>query len=393
MTKIKARKIGILTIHHHENDGSVMQAFCVKRLLGSVLPDSRIEYVNVFPEGHAVTLRQTAKRMLLGQLSPARAWVAIQRTRSFAKFSRTYLQPKGPQLITNNTVAGVRYLNEQGYSGLLVGSDTVWELGNRWCGLPPPPNYYFTPGLDSSITSVGFAVSCDPISVEFPRDVDRAAVAAALKRHHHVTYRDEPTKALLLELGVSAGKLEFIPDPTLVWDFSPLVQNISLPRCTSKVIGIAVDNANLRSRIAQEVKASGFEVISLLGHIDGAQLRAAAALSVNQRLGLFKCLDALITDRFHASIFTLKLNCGHIPVIGVEDENKWALPNSKLRDLFQKLDIEEFVVRPGSNPVTREFIEDTFRGWPSAGDRVRYNLARLEQLGLQVLDRIAAIFA
>jgi hypothetical protein len=384
------RKIGILTIHHHENDGSVMQAYCVKKLLESARPDAFFEYANIFPSGHAVRARQFIKRLLLGKLSPTRAWAAIQRTRSFEKFFRVFLQPQGPTLITNDTGTGVRYLEAQGYSGVVLGSDTVWELGNRWCGLPPPPNYYFTPGLDSAIRSVCFAVSCDPIGATFPEDVDRDSLEVALKRHSFITYRDEPTRKLLIELGVSPEKLAFMPDPTLVWDFSGLVQDFSLPEAIINPVGVAIDSATVRATVSASVRDADGEVIPLLGRVDGARWTQAASLTVNQRLGLFKCLNLLITDRFHSSIFTLKLSAGRIPVIGIEDEEKWPLPNSKLRDLYQRLDIEDFVFRPRSQPITKELLTDVVDRWPAAGQRVRHNLARLEQAGGSMLDKIVS---
>jgi len=121
----------------------------------------------------------------------------------------------------------------------------------------------------------------------------------------------------------------------------------------------------------------------MIGEMAEADWDQALTLEVEQRLGVYKNIDLLVTSRFHSSIFTLKLNKCRTPIIVIEEINKWPAANSKCRDLFRRLGIEKFVIRPGVDPVSDVQIQSLRDQWTNHVSELAWaklqSLARLER--------------
>ena len=383
------RKIGILTIHHHENDGSVMQAWSLQQLLTETLPEWEVSILDIYPTGHAIDTKQIVKQLLTGKIGLRQALGSIRRLRSYERFYRARYRHASRALVTNSTTDVADYLVKNGFDAVVAGSDTLWELGNRWCGLPAPPNYYFLPGIGRPIKKIAYAISADPLPPEIPRDVDVSGVKEAIEDFDYISLRDETTRQFVTALGVDPERLNFMPDPTIAFDFSAHIPDTKLPTPKEQTVCLAITDPERRIAVAEEVRKAGFAVANMVGSLEQANWDKAGALEVEQRLGVYKNIALLITDRFHSSIFTLKLNGCRTPILFLEDGKKWPLANSKGRDLFRRLGLEAFVIRPDETAVAQDLIRQTLGGWNAQVSAVAIERLRaLADLERKELGRI-----
>ena len=385
-------KLGILTIHHHENDGSVMQAYCLQQLLTETLPEWDVGILDVYPTGHAIDAKQVLKSLLRGAIGLGESWARLRKLRTYERFYRSRYRHQAPSLATNDMVALSAYVQRHGFDAIVAGSDTLWEMSNRWCGLPAPPNYFFLPGLASQIKKIAYAISADPLPKQIPDDVDIQAVKRAVEDFDFISVRDGTTRSFLEGIGIEPQRIEFMPDPTLAFDFSAIVPTTDIGMPKHNALCLAVTDPARRAALALEAKSAGYSIVNMVGDLPEAEWDRGGRLSVEARLGVYKSIGLLVTDRFHSSIFTLKVNDCRTPVIVIEDEAKWPLPNSKCRDLFGRLGLDQFVVRTDEQSLTGQRMRALSAEWSDnvsraaieklrgLGDFERKQLARIKEL-------------
>ena len=93
------------------------------------------------------------------------------------------------------------------------------------------------------------------------------------------------------------------------------------------------------------------------------------------------CLNILITDRFHASIFTVLQ--GDAPVFFYEDPEKWKYQNSKGRDLFKLLGVDFMVFRDISLASDEKWVNKMILKWQESLPTITKNLASLKIKGFK----------
>ncbi len=332
-------KIGVLTYHRSVNDGSVLQALCLQRLLRELAPEgARVEVVDVRDR-----LRERMEmRRLVTKRPPFLRVATWRKMRGLRTFLRRHVALSPVSITTPSLAAARDFVLSQNYDVLVVGSDTVWQL--RRFGDADPPHLFYLPGFEG-VKKVAFAVSADPIQDRsLLQDAQRSAsLRTAIEAFDFIGVRDRPTTEMLTGLGVEPGRLTFTPDPTICTDFSDLVRR---PQAEERpAAGVALASAKLRREVSGALLERGFEVVNHLGAPPPGTRPLSGKGALPDRLGRFAEQALLVTDRFHSSIFTLKL--GKAPVIFTESPGKWPEPNSKGRDLLERLGCGEFVWRPG----------------------------------------------
>ena len=153
-----------------------------------------------------------------------------------------------------------------------------------------------------------------------------------------------------------------MPDPTLLWDIKKTARNPSgyIP-FDKNIAGISVTDSRLSKILNKQLIDLGYEVINLLGNPIEGQLVPLSKWTFSERLGLYKHLSILITDRFHGSIFAMVI--GKAPVLMVEPDYYYKEHDSKGRDLFERLDLTHCVWRYNSkenisNSLISEFLDN-----------------------------------
>ena len=317
-----------------------MQAVCLSRFLKEALGEgAQIEIIGYAPR----ILRQQLRKQVYRRRPPFVVLRELHKQRETQAFLRSHADVS-PGIVGDPDLEVLQTnLREAGYDWVFVGSDTVWELRPSQAA-PPPPNLYFNPSF-ARCGEFSFAASADPLPEDVLNDSRVMEMCSnAFAGFQFLTYRDEATETLLLAAGISADRMGFMPDPTLMADFSDLpVKAPQLGDGQRQVAGIALANATLARKVAGILRGQGFRTINFLSGADKEDLRVPVSSSLPQRLGFFAATDLLVTDRFHSSIFTLRQTKS--PLIFLEDSGKWPNSNSKGRDLYNRLGLAQNVLR------------------------------------------------
>lgn len=375
-------KIGILTYHRVVNDGSILQAYCLQQIVSSYNPDAQVEIIDYRP----LCGEHTEYRRLLSRDWPffnIKNWRKMRSIRAFMERHCIF----SPSCITDNLNTAKQFVQKQQYDMILVGSDTVWEARHS-VFVPPFPNLYFLPELQK-IRKISFAASADPIIPDYVQYQERSRqIRQSIDAFDFISVRDEATRAYLMELGTKPERLHFMPDPTLLWDFTSVVELPSPALKRKRLAGIAISIGDhwVRAKIETQLCSAGYKPVYLA---NAAQVEQALGVQINtvgQRVGLHGALDLLVTDRFHGSIFALKQ--AQIPVIFVETAQKWPKLNSKGRDLFQRLGIEGMVWRYESNEVPPDLIANRLDVWQKLAPNILSSLQEIRESAQVTLQQM-----
>lgn len=354
-------RIGLLTYHHVVNIGSVLQAYCAWRLLTQLYPKARVEIID-----HVPAVSEAYKQRYRQQGVKKAGWFSRPEPNAFARneaayeaFLRAHCDFSAPLPTTDDERTVVEAIRAAGYEAVFVGSDTVFQLGGYF-GHPIaaklPPNAYYLPGLEG-VRKYGLAASFDPYmgGAEAER---LKQVAPLLQAFDGILYRDATAEALLREAGVRADRMAHIPDPTILMDITHLVPGggVELKPDGAPKAGVAIADPVVNVQVNGWLAEAGFEVVDFMHPpLEGARGSGMGG-AVGQALAGYRELDLLVTDRFHGSILALQLS--EAKVIGVEHHGTYVEPNSKLRDLYGRLGIGDFLLRSNAEGLDRSAFHE-----------------------------------
>jgi hypothetical protein len=346
-------KTGILTFHREINDGSLLQAYCLQQFLSEQLAGDHIEIIDYLP-------RHVRRKRRWFRLAKRPPFYAFNRSKYYKKksldaFLRHRLKLSNPLKLSDNCQEAVQALEAKGYDAIIVGSDTVWDTRPN-AGAPQAPNVFFLPGM-SSVKKIAFAASMDKGG---PRHVSGPVwqeLIQYINNFDYISVRDQATLQYLKDSGIKEDRLNFMPDPTLLYDFSDIAApTAEITAKAEKLAGVAVSSRKLKEAATAQLLSQGYTVINLLGAAIENQIEVNPAWTYGQRLGVYSCLSFMVTDRFHGSILTLKQTDS--PVLLVEPDYFYPEKNSKGRDLFNRLGLGAMVWRYESEkPVPDDLIE------------------------------------
>lgn len=191
---------------------------------------------------------------------------------------------------------------------------------------------------------VALSASADPVpSFEKFTDLDAREIANRINAFDLITVRDPATLDMLFEIGVTNSNIEMLPDPTFFTSIDEVIRPYPHQSFSGKpVLGIQLP-LNMEERVIKLAHELGYEVWNW-NDISGttADHRIPSYASVGEVLGAFKNVQCFVTDRFHSSIFTMKI-AGVAPIF-IEDSDKWSKKNSKGRHLYSISGIENRVL-------------------------------------------------
>ena len=388
-------KIGILTYHRAVNDGSILQAYCLHQMLRSRFPDARVEIVDY----RSRNIEQLERKRLLRRRPPFYNRSYLQTRRELRRFLEEKMSLSPRSCTTNDLEEARRFVQAQEYDAIFVGSDTVWEIREQdadasrtvtW-NAPRVPNIYFLAGVEG-VKKIAFAVSADPVE-----PVDRLMndgprirrFLEAVDDFDLVFFRDDTTRALLERVGVDGGRLDYMPDPAVLWNFDSIVDVPGdVPDEGKPVAGVGVPVVRLQKELTGVLEKMGYTVVHLLRPGVEGRWNVPSSYRFGERLGVHGKLDLIVTDRFHRSILTMKLS--RSPVLFIE-HGKWLEPNSKGRDLLSRLGYGPMVWRYDGGGVPEGLIEEYLRKWRELGPNVKEDMETLRRRGDAGLDRIAKL--
>lgn len=384
------KKIGILTYHHVVNWGSALQAYCMQKLLEKLYPAAVVEIVDYVPRTSFLysqsRIYKDTGRFFFRKRIQNRTYQKQQAIlNSFLKINCTLSKSS---LCSDSIIAGREFLIAQGYDMVVVGSDTVFQVGpygGRYIAAPQAPNLYFLP-FPAPFKKVALAVSVDPFQSELLETIDTETIRDAINDFDVVFYRDEATRAAIQMMGAHPTMFSYMPDPTLLMDFGMLVKKP--PSAPAKLAAVAIGSNELTREICTTLSKSGFKPITLLSKISVPDIRTIDNIAtVEEFLSLHRQFDLIVTDRFHGSIFSMVM--GACPVIGIEKAQLYSDSNSKLRDLFGRLGLEAMLVRYNGQKMDTEWLETILPNWQYSKRDI---IARIEKLRQTALENLRVLF-
>lgn len=331
-------KLGILTFHRTINEGSILQAYCLQHLIQSYFSDCQVEIID-YQRSNSF-LREFRKLVL--KRPPFINIYQIGKYIALNRFISRYLQLSTKRCITNRFSKAKRFIQSQNHDAIIVGSDTVWRI-QRLSDDQPSKNIYYLTNIDHC-RKISIAVSMDKTrNALLEKDHIKNDIYTSLSRFQKISVRDQFSLEILSKAGIVGKEIIELPDPSLLWDFSRIV--IKPEACfRNKTIGLSLSSFKLKKQITDHFINRGFRVLNMLGPAAKGQESIPCHYTYQERLGMFREIDMLLTDRFHGSILALKV--GQVPVVFLENIQHY--PNdtiSKGRDLFNRLNIPWSVYR------------------------------------------------
>lgn len=322
-------KIGILTFHSSINPGSILQAYCVFNLLKDIIPNANIELINLIPYN-----REIREWRFIKKNPPFIHLENIKNYLSARKFIRDNIS-LSKRVYFRNLKSQIDYINSQNYDFIFTGSDTVWMHSNKLDG--SLPSIYYLP-IEIKAKKISISASADPILSIKPFVNKRNVLYPLFIDYTLITVRDSYTEELLSELNIK--NVIKLADPTILYDFEDKM-NIPINKSFNEKkinVDIWISNKKLEQQTREYLKK-----IKNVNFVSKNKLSKNNSGYIKSELSRYSQIDVLITDRFHRSIFALKLSSAL--VINIEREEKNPLPISKGRDLFNSIGIPEYCIR------------------------------------------------
>ena len=331
--------IGILTLHYGFNEGAVLQAMALARLLDTVVPGAHAEVVD-----H----RYPSKQAVYGVPSSPREM-------AIAKAVDNWLPLSKASFLSANAQPTLDYCRRN-YDALVVGSDVVWGLRytgrlRRWFGrgvfrrqtnpfFPSFPNVYW-PTTSAADMRVAYAACCGNLWWEDVPRSHRREMVRRLSGFSGISVRDERTREFLGGLSAElSARAETVPDPTIAFDLlrafdgsTALTKLYAAGYVTGEPYALVIMKAGpLSFSVVRKLRTRGWRVAASgpyggLADIDLTQL----GLSPLEWAWVPRQFGICVTERMHATIFCF-LN--HTAVLGLDMNRRIPTTPTKLQELF-----------------------------------------------------------
>ena len=334
-------RIGILTLPLHTNYGGILQAYALQQVLQgmgheAVVIDEEKQFHFSLKRRIEMYVKGKVKRLLQGKnaiiYSPEyykQLWAA--RTKHTGRFITEH--------ITRRVVANVTEISEGDFDAFVVGSDQIWRA--RYAqSFPGIGNAFllFTRGWN--VKRISYAASFGTDKWEYNKP-DTANCAMMAWMFNAISVREASGVTLCREnLGVDAT---LVVDPTLLLnakDYCKLIKE-DTPKSHGNLMCYVLDKGletdNILSAIAQKTLLKPFHSNSQTEN-QKLSLEERIQPPVEQWLRGFHDADFVVTDSFHACIFSILFGKPFV-VIGNKSRGM-----ARFESLLQIFGIEERLV-------------------------------------------------
>ena len=305
------QKIGILTYTSNFNYGTFFQAYATLCAVRRHFPSSDVEIVNYNSKSKAQQVGYNKLNLARRHIYPPYLIKHLSKQSRYRATEARLLEMNAVEaMIADSYLASAEYISDQQYDLIVVGSDTVlnfyeWNVRDQEL-----PIYWLPQSLAAKkvmlSSSIGTALDIDALD-----QTTRQALRNSIEGFSMLGVRDEITRDFIQDLAPQAAhKLDVIPDPT----FSYTVDN-SYSESYLKKKGVSPDVSIIGLDLpvyligvedaVKHLKSKGYAVASWRGVSKFADYDFSD-MGPLEWSGIFKRFDITLTNRFHASIFSLK---------------------------------------------------------------------------------------
>ena len=300
-------RIGILTLPLHTNYGGILQAYALQEVLRrmgheTVLLDSspyrQIHWIK-FPFS---IIKRTIKKYIKGE----RILVFYEHFHN-----RTYpIVSQYTSMFINRYIsrieADAKKLKEHDYDAIIVGSDQIWRPQYS-------PKSFLDFAYNWQIVRIAYAASFGTDAWEYTKKQTKRC-RILVKRFHKISVRESSGVKLCQEhLGVEAVH---VLDPTMLLtkeDYVRLIDKSSIPTVSCQntllcyILDMTTEKKALIDIVAEKEKLRPYYVNSRIDDLY-APLQERIQHPVEQWLRGFHEADFIVTDSFHACVFSILFN-------------------------------------------------------------------------------------
>ena len=305
------KKIGILTYTSNFNYGTFFQAYATLCAVRRHFPSSDVEIVNYNSKSKAQQVGYNKLNLARRHIYPPYLIKHLSKQSRYRATETRLLEMNAVEaMIADSYLTSAEYISDQQYDLIVVGSDTVlnfyeWNVRDQEL-----PIYWLPQSLAAKkvmlSSSIGTALDIDALD-----QTTRQALRNSIEGFSMLGVRDEITRDFIQDLAPQAAhKLDVIPDPT----FSYTVDN-SYSESYLKKKGVSPDVSIIGLDLpvnligvedaVKHLKSKGYAVASWRGVSKFADYDFSD-MGPLEWSGIFKRFDITLTNRFHASIFSLK---------------------------------------------------------------------------------------
>ncbi len=336
-------KICIVTLPLHTNYGGILQAYALQTILER--SGHRVELLNKPLHSGAsplsllyVTLKRVAEKCCGKKDELSMAW--WRKMRVDAKICRN-TNRFITQYIHCRFVNRVEELSADDYDILVVGSDQVWRRIYPFWGTIEHAFLDFTEGW--RVKRVAYAASFGKDDVSEYSEAERMRCATSLRRFDAVSVREDSGVEICADWGVNAS---CVLDPTLLLDrddYLSLIDRASVKLHEGELfhyfLDIDVDKLHMVGAIAELFQWRAFKVN---GEVESESTSIDDRIQppVEEWLNAFRSARAVVTDSFHACVFSIIFDK---PFLVCINEMRGI---NRLESLLAKFGLEDRMVTP-----------------------------------------------
>lgn len=347
-------KIGIITFTYGQNFGNKLQNYALLKVLKDLYGDQvfTLQNFDMTTRGTTLTRIKTYIKLLLG-LKGER--LKFRKQKVFNKFSEENLQYYPIPLTKKN------YEKLQDFDVLVCGSDQIWN-----------PQYnkdidMFTGSFAKTAKKISYAAS---VGInELPENLEDAWKNAWLKMDS-IGVREESTVTLVKNLTGRDAVLQI--DPTMLltkenWIGFEKKPTKNLPKHYVLTYFICNMSIEAKRRVDDFAKKKGFDIIHLNDIFD----KEWFDLSPNEFIYLIHHAEFVITDSFHATVFSIvfgklfhclqRVNAGHSDKQGARLETLLGYFGLQERYGYDKVFCENTLDYKKINTVLDEIKENSLK--------------------------------
>lgn len=304
-------KIGVLTYTSNFNYGTFFQAHATLRLLRQHFPNAHVEVINCHSSTKYEQVGYGKLNLRKRHLKPRNLINHLRKQRNYRDTQSRYLEFNAHRgFFSDSYEQTSHYIEQQAYDLVVVGSDTVlnfypWNFSKKEL-----PIYWLPDNLRAKKVMLSSSIGTD-LPLDRLSDDEQAGLKRSIAGFSMIGVRDSLTLDFIRSLAPeSITTLQQLPDPTLSYQLDSSATEAYLRRrrlsFDAPLIGLDLPAKVIGVEAAiKHFKRQGYQVATWRGHSKYADFDFSD-MSPIEWSGIFAYFALTLTNRFHASIFSLK---------------------------------------------------------------------------------------
>ena len=352
-------RIGILTLPLHTNYGGILQAYALQTVLermGHEVVVFDTPNKNFLPPLWKLPL-SFAKRAILKFVGKTDR-VFIERYNNNVRSVITqYIQPFIDSNIHRKEIRSFKELKQEDFDVIVVGSDQVWRIlyfPSLWLG-QQIENAYLDFAKNWNVKKIAYAASFGTENWEYDEEQTEKCKDLLCKFDAVSTREVDGIKLCKTKFDVDAL---LVLDPTMLLnmdDYITLLQKAKTPRSDGTLLNYILDDSEeidiLINKVATDNHLVPFSVNNQFEYDDSKPLQQRIKPSVETWLRGFNDAEFVITDSFHACVFSILFKKQFI-VVGNKERGM-----SRFKSLLKMFGLEERLVEANCDISTLQQID------------------------------------